>query len=413
MSGNRRCPVPPAPPAGTAATAALVPAAVLLGLAATYYGASSNAAEWLAEGQASLTGKFDDNIRLSATNKQSVFGAIFAPQFSVRGRSQIWDLNFIADASIAQYSEDSALNSEDPRLRFDARYLTMKGQIRLEGEASRTSTLVTEETDAGRFDTNTARNLFRLSPTWSYSLTELDTLHLGAGWTEAFYESDDLADYRSLNANAGWSRQVTEADVVSLSVVADHFESDSAVDLQSNSVAALVGWEHSLSERLKVSVAAGPQYFTTDVPVFVGGTLQTEERDSFGYRVNASIDYQLSQQTSVGASFAHQIDPSGSGSPLQRDRFEAHARHQFLPRLSASLSAYFQQDSSPTDEPGSDRDRDYVSVEPRLIYELTPTWDLSGSYRFRTQDTDNADRVFSNAFFVTVTYKPMQWTLGH
>jgi len=413
MSGNRRSPVPPARPAGTATPAAFVPVAVLLGLGLVYYGADTNAAEWLAEGQASLTGKFDDNIRLSSTDKQSVFGAIFAPQLSVRGRNQIWDLNFIADASIAQYSEDSALNSQDPRLRLNASYRTMKGLLKVEGEASRASTLVTEETDAGRFNTNTERNLFRLSPSWDYSLSERDTLNFGAGWTEAFYESNALADYRSLFASAGWSRQVTQADVMSLSVVGDHYESDSTIDLHSNSVTALVGWQHALSERLNVSVAAGPQYFTTDVPTFAGGTLHTEERDSFGYRVNASIGYQLSPQTSVGASFAHQIDPSGSGSPLLRNRFEMNARHQFLPRLSASLRAFFQQDSSPTNESGSDRGRNYFSVEPRVIYQLTPTWDLSGSYRFRTQDTDSADRAYSNAFFVTVTYKPMQWTLGH
>ena len=412
MSGNRRAPVPPARPAAVAASGALVPAVVLLGLAGIYYGAETNAAEWLAEGQASLSGVFDDNIRLSATDKQSVFGAIFAPQIGVRRRTEIWDLNFIADATIAQYSEDSALNSQNPRLRFDSKYRTMKGLLRVTGEASRTSTLVTEETDAGRFNSNTERNLFRLSPSWAYSLTELDTLNLGVGWTEAFYESDALADYRSFNANAGWSRQVTPTDVMSLTMVADHYESESTLDLQSNAVAALVGWEHTLSERLRVSVAAGPQYFTTDVPSFAGGTLHTEEQDTIGYRVNASIDYQLSPQTSVGASFAHQIDPSGSGTPLERNRFEVNARHQFLPRLAASLRAFLQLDSSPTNELGNNRDRNYVSVEPRVIYELTPNWDLSGSYRFRTQDTDSADRAYSNAFFVTVTYKAMPWTLG-
>jgi hypothetical protein len=88
------------------------------------------------------------------------------------------------------------------------------------------------------------------------------------------------------------------------------------------------------------------------------------------------------------------------------------ARHQFLPRLAASLRAFLQLDSSPTNELGNNRDRNYVSVEPRVIYELTPNWDLSGSYRFRTQDTDSADRAYSNAFFVTVTYKAMPWTLG-
>jgi len=40
---------------------------------------------------------------------------------------------------------------------------------------------------------------------------------------------------------------------------------------------------------------------------------------------------------------------------------------------------------------------------------MTENWDLTGSYRFRTQDTETANRANSNAFFVTVTYRPNSW----
>ncbi len=411
MDGSRRVPVAPERPTGTGSRRN-APYVLYLALAAIVPTVGAYAAEWSVESSADLTGQFDDNIRLSATDKQSVFGAIFQPRVNVRRRSPIWDLNFKADLRIARYTEDSTLNSEDPRLLLDSRYRTQRGEFQLDGEASRTSTLITEEADTGNFTTTTERNLFRLAPSWSYRVTELDTISIGAGWTEAIFESDALNDYRNLAANVGWARQVTEADVVSVNFIADRFESMAAVDLQSTAFTALAGWEHTFSERLTTSVAAGPQYFMTDVLV-PGGGLQTEEDSTVGYRINASVDYRLSELTTVGASVDHQIEPTSSGSPLQRNRFEVNARHQFQPRLSSSLRIFFQQDSNPTDDVTVDRDRNYISVEPRLTWALAQNWDLTGSYRFRTQETDSADRAYSNAVFVTVTYRPESWTFGH
>ena len=409
--GSRRSPVAPDRPARTESRVKFRHA-LCWALAAVVPAVGAYAAEWSAEGSASLTGKFDDNIRLSSTNEQSVFGAIFAPYLNVRRRSPIWDMNFKADLSIARYTEDSNLDSEDPRLRADVRYRTQLGLIRLEGEASRASTLVTEETDTGNFETTTQRNLFRLAPSWSYLVTELDTISIGAGWTDVSYESGALNDYRSFVANAGWARQVTQADVVSVNLSGNYFVSDSVVELQSTSVTAQAGWEHAFSERLTTSVAAGPQYFMTDVLV-AGGGLQTDEERSVGYSLSASVDYQLSDLTTLGASFGRQIEPTSSGSPLQRNRFEVNARHRFLPRLSGSLRAFFQLDSNPTDDSAAGRDRDFFSVEPRLTWAMAEDWDLTGSYRFRTQETETADRAYSNAIFVTVTYRPESWTFGH
>ncbi len=412
--GSRRLPVAPLVPDRPVRTKSRLSFrhALCWSLAAIVPAVGAYAAEWSAESSASLTGKFDDNIRLSSTNEQSVFGAIFAPYLNVSRRSPIWDMSFKADLSIARYTEDSNLNTEDPRLRADVRYRTQLGLLRVQGEASRASTLVTEEADTGNFTTTTQRNLFRVAPSWSYAVTEIDTISVGAGWTEVNYESGTLNDYRSLAANAGWARQVTQADVVSLNLSGNHFVSDSVVELQSNSVTALANWEHTFSDRLTASAGAGPQYFVTDVLV-PGGGLQTDEESSFGYSLNAGVDYQLSDLTALGASFERQIEPTSSGSPLQRNRFTVSANHRFLPRLSGSLRAFFQQDSNPTNDSTASRDRDFFSIEPRLTWAVGQDWDLTGSYRFRTQGTDTADRAYSNAVFVTVTYRPESWTFGH
>jgi Putative beta-barrel porin 2 len=378
-------------------------------LAAIIPAVGAYAAEWSVETSASLTGKYDDNVRLSPTDKQAVFGAIFAPQLSLRRRSPIWDMSFKADVSISRYTDDPNLNSENPRLQADIQYRMELGEIRLQAEASRSSTLVTEEDEGGNFRTTTQRNLFRLAPSWTYAVSEVDTINIGAGWTEVKYESDALNDYRNLVASAGWSRQVTQADTVNLNLIANYFESEAAIDLQSTSLTAMVGWDHTFSERLKTSVAAGPQYYMTDVLVSSGGTVRAEENQNFGYSLSANVDYELSELTSVGAGVSRQIQPTSSGSPLQRNRLEVNARHQFQPRLSGTLRAFFQQESNPTDDPAANRDREFFSIEPRLTWMVAEDWGLTGSYRFRTQNTQTADQAYSNAVFVTVTYRPQGW----
>jgi hypothetical protein len=380
------------------------------GLGVPFLAAGLNAAEWSVESRASLTGMFDDNIRLSDTDKQSEYGAILEPQLDIIGISPNWDANIMLDLSIARYANDPVLDSEDPRLRFVTSYRSQLSEFRLEGEVSRRSTLITEETDSGNFSTTTERDLFEIMPSWIYSLSAKDSLTLGAGWTEANFKSDELTDYRTLTANAGWARQVTRADLFSFTFIVDHSESESTfnlqtIDLESDLYGALARWDHTFSERLKTSVAAGPQFYTTDKPVVVNSVLQTTEEDAFGARFSAGAEYQLSEKTAFDIEASREISPSSGGLPLERSALEARARHQFIPRLSGNLRTYFQLDNDPTDSSSESSERNYFSVETELVYEMALDWDLSASYRFRTQDTGTSNRANSNAVFATITYR--------
>lgn len=379
---------------------------LVIGLTAIVSADDLRAAEWSVESTASLTGTVDDNIRLDDTNGQSDYGAIFEPQLDIRGIDPVWDLNLVLGLSIARYAHDSTLNSEDPKFLFDTRYKGELSEFRVTGEASRTSTQTTEETDSGNFSSTTDRDLLRISPSWTYQVTARDTLSVGSGWTEADFGSNDFTDYRTLTANAGWAREVTVADVMSLTFFAEHnTEFESTIDLDSEEYGVLVGWDRTFSEKLTTSVAAGPQYYTTEALTSANGSTQTVEKDEFGYRLSASVDYLATELTTLSAGFAHEIAPSSGGSPLQRNSFDANARHQFLPRLSGTLRTYFQLVEDPTESTDSD-DRNYLSVEPGLIYELALDWDLSARYRFRTQDSRSSDRAYSNAIFATLTYRP-------
>ena len=363
------------------------------------------AADWSTTGSGSVTGKFDDNIRLSSTDPASDYGIIIRPQLDIHGSNPNWDVNFALALDVARYAQDSSLDSEDPSLRLDSSYRTQLSEFGLEAEVSRTTSLITEETDAGNFTSNTDRDLLSLAPSWSYIASPRDTLNVGASVTDVNFRADTFTDHRTLEAHAGWAREVTTADVVSLNFVVEHIESESTIEIESELYDVLVGWDRTFSERLRTSLAAGPQYYTTEEPRTVNGSVQTTDEDTFGFRLSAGVEYRPSEVTELDVGFTHEVSASSSGSPLERDTLEATASHRFLPRLSGSLSTLFQLGRDPNN---SDSDRDFFSLQPSLTYELAMEWDVSASYRFRTQDSEGSDRAYSNAIFATVTYRPLR-----
>ncbi len=371
------------------------------------------AAEWSIKGEADLSGTYDDNIRLRSENQQSVGGIIFAPELDVRRRSEIWDLTFTTDLAIARYTEDSSLNRNDVRFLFDGAYRTRLGELGLTGEASRISTLITETTDSGNLNTNTDRDLIDLSPYWSYDVSARDTVDITGRWTQATFGTNALADYRNFALSGGWSRQVTRADVMSIRGFGSRFESDRFIKLTSDNFGFVLGWGHAFSERLQTSIAAGPSYFSTETPVIVGNSVGTTDDSSLSYRLDASIDYKASETTSLTGSFRRAIQPTSSGTPVQRNTLQGSVRHEFLPLLSAQVQGYFQFDGDPIDNVMGDRGRNFLRIEPQVTWDFAADWALSARYRFRTQGRDIQDRANSNSFFVTLTFRPLKETFGH
>ncbi len=371
------------------------------------------AAEWSVKGTADLSGTYDDNIRLRSENQQSVAGVIFAPELDVRGRHELWDLTLTTDLAIARYTKDSSLDRNDVRFLFDGAYRTKLGELGLTGEASRISTLVTETTDSGNLDTNADRDLIDLSPFWSYDVTARDTVDITGRWTEARFDTDALADYRNLAIGGGWSRQVTKADVVNLTGFGSRFKSDRVIELTSDNFGFVLGWSHAFSERLQTSIGAGPSYFSTETPVVVGNSVGTEDDSSLSYRLDASIDYKASETTSLTGSFGRAIQPTSSGTPVQRNVLQGSVRHEFLPLLSAQVLGYYQFDGDPIDNVMGDRGRNFLRVEPQVTWDFAADWALSARYRFRTQGRDIQDRANSNSVFVTLTFKPLKKVFGH
>lgn len=371
------------------------------------------AAEWFIEGRVDLTGNYDDNIRLNPNDQEDVWGAIVTPEIDFHGRGTNWDVNFTTQLDIARYTEDESLNSNDVLFFLDSFYETQLGQWSLDGEASRVSTLYTEATDSGNFNTNADRDLVSLTPSWSYYLSQRDFVAADFNWTQATYDTDQLDDYRQFFISGTWGRQLTPLDLGYVSILANRFESESIVDLESHLVGLLFGWDRNFSERLDTSLSLGPRYYWTESPVLTPTGIGVQNESSLGFLASGDLEYDLLETTQVSVGLSHGIEPTSSGTPLNRTTFEADISHRFLPLWTVGLGAYFRWDTSPTDDNGIDRDQNFFSIEPRFTWRVAADLELSTRYRFRTLQSRDDSRAYGNAVFFTLTYRTSKWDFAN
>lgn len=381
-------------------------AIVLGGLVGTGSPAAALAAEWLVEGRASVQGEFNDNIFLDPSNKLSVFGVTLSPEIDVGGRSEIWDVFLKTRLDFARFTEDDTLDSEDVTLGLDSSYRTQLGTWEFDATFKRLNTRTSELTDTGRVDARGERLEYELLPSWSYILTPRDSIFVNGGWNQAYFDEATLEDFTEYFAGAGWNHRLTEQDDITLSAFVSHFENDDVDGNENDTIATQVEWHRVFSDRLETRLAIGPRYVTTD------SATRVDSDSSFGFVVDGSVDYDLDERTSISGNVSRSVDASGGGSAVERDFVGLSIRHQYEPRLSFSLAASYQENRDPNDK-DDNQDRDYISIEPGVRWEFERDWFLLGSYRFRTQELAGESRAYSNAVFVTVSYRFPKWTFAH
>ena len=369
----------------------------------------AQAANWLIEGRAEVSAHYDDNIFMDPDDELSVFGAILSPEIDIGGRSETWDVFLNTRLDFARYTEDDSLDSEDVTLGLDSSYRTQLGTWEFDATFKRLNTRTSELTDTGRVDAGGERLEYELLPSWSYILTPRDSIFVNGGWNQAFFDEATLDDFTEYFAGAGWNHRLTEQDDITLSAFASHFENDDVDGNENDTIATQVEWHRVFSDRLETRLAIGPRYVTTDSAT--GGMVVTDS--SFGFIVDGSVDYDLDERTSISGNVSRSVDASGGGSAVERDIVGLSIRHQYEPRLSFSLAASYQTNRDPNDEDDNQDDRDYISIEPSVRWEFERDWFLSGSYRFRTQELASESRAYSNAVFVTVSYRIPKWTFAH
>jgi hypothetical protein len=394
-------------------------------------------AEWSAEPTVSLRSGYNDNIRLTTADHDSVWETDVTPavKFGVAKENQ--GLFGNADVSIRRFyggseaNSSSLLDREDYHFKVNSYQKTERNDFGANIEVTQDSTLDTELTQTGQVIENRATRFSTiLNPSWTRMINEKTRLDLEYQFNRVEYSDEvgqnNLVNYDYNTVSASLIRNLTPRIQGTLSTSFDRYKPETG--LNSDSYAIQAGLTRQHSETLSTSWLAGRRQTNSDTLIPTGfcvganpgasfpdctggfpvqtGT-DTDEINNTGATYVASITKTL-ERGSLGASLSRLATPSGEGELLDTTRLSLTGEHRFTETLRSNLTAeYYKRETivNASGQPVSG-DRNFFRIRPSVTWQWQREWLVSGEYQYSEDENTNGDTATQNAVYLTLTYRP-------
>ena len=411
----------------------------MIPFARTFYGAlfivlvlplSIQAAEWSAEPKISLRTGYNDNIRLTAAEHDSVWETDLTPavKFGVAKENQ--GLFGNASASIRRFSGGSGressdvLDREDYFLNTNAYHNTARNTFKANLNYTRDSLLDSELEDTGNvIDQRATRKKITLGPSWEAMLNETTRLALGYQYSDVSFTDDpgvqDLVEYKYAVFSSSLIHQLSARNQATLSASYSSYKPDT--DLNSDTTSLQAGISRNFSETLVASFLGGVRKTTSDqvtgicfdpslnfpgcFPFLITGT---EETDNTGSVFSFTIDKTL-ETGSLGMALSRSTNPNSNGELLDTTRLILSGDHKFTETLRSSLRVEYTENEVIVTRFGFQPDQSkqtFFRVRPKLSWRWRREWELAGEYEYVDNEDYNSRTATRNAFYLTLSYFP-------
>lgn len=371
-------------------------------MAALVFGAAPALADqWYLAPQLQTKAVANDNQTLNRNHKVGVVGGVLSPQFQFGHRGPTHDISLLGRVDLNGYAVNSRLSSVDELAQFHAGYFFERSTLSLDSAYRRDTIFDTPEDDTGQFVDDVRVTTISAAPSWSYQLSELSLLSFHFSYVDKSYEKGSgLTDYKYYSTGPQFSYKVTEVDTFLANASYGWYRPDGSSHRKSDTVDLSFGWQRDFTERLHVSASAGPSLVFEDSSS--GGQSSTDLR----YNVSLKGSYEFSDKGDVSLAYSRKTEPSSSGRSQNRARLSFALNYDFLEDLSFRMGASYVGK-----ETGSDGNFRAFNIEPSLVWQLDEDLDLTASYRYREKIFENpSDSAVSNSVFLTLTYRPTEFT---
>ena len=397
------------------------------------------AAEWSVEPRISARSGYNDNIRLTTADHDSVWEADVTPAVKFGVSTENQGLFGSADVSIRRFYGGSGANSsslldrEDYHFKVNSYQRTERNNFGANVEITRDSTLQTELDQTGQVISDRATRLSTvLNPSWTRLIDEKTRLQLEYRFNRVEYSDEvgqnNLVNYDYNTVSASLIRNFTERTQGTVSTSASRYKPETG--LNSDTYALQVGLTRQHSETLLTSWLAGWRETKSDslfptgfcvganpgsgFPKCTGGFpvqtgTDTDETNNTGATYSASITKTL-ERGSLGASLSRIATPSGDGQLLDTTRLALTGEHRFTELLRSNLTVeYYTRDTivNASGTGNSDTNtRNYFRIRPSISWQWQREWLLSGAYQYAENEQTNGDTATQNSVYLTLTYRP-------
>lgn len=387
---------------------------------------SIQAAEWSAEPRISLRSGYNDNVRLTTADHDSVWETALTPavKFGVAKENQ--GLFGNAFASIRRFSGGSGsessniLDREDYHLQTNAYQNTQRDSLKANLNYTRDSTLDSELDETGQVIENRAtRERLTLGPSWTRTLNEQTQLTLDYQYTTVSYTDapkvTDLVGYDYDVFSSSLVRQFSPRIQGTLSASYSSYEPDTGFNSETINIQA--GLSRNFSETLVASFLAGRRETTSDtltgtgfviggIPVPTGTT--KDELDTSGSVYSASIS-KILETGSISASLSRAASPSSDGELLETTQLILSGEHKFTETLRSTLRVQYSKNETIVNSIGRETDQTdetFFRVMPKVSWRWRREWELAGEYEYAENEDRFSNTATRNAFYLTLSYIP-------
>ena len=360
----------------------------------------AQAAEWSLTSTLNPSATYDDNVFLRE-NAQSSTHYAMSPTITGSRTVENSDISLSLGYQIDRYTSLPSINdTENPFIRLNSYYNAERSQYGLSASYVESTSRSTALLETGDFATQSIYRSRTISPSYSYQLTERDSLSLNGSYSERLSSSTQLSDTETKSISAGWQRQLSERLSAGVTAAIYNYKSDGLTLLTDDDDYNLsTTFNYALSELWNISGAVGLRKLKGQRKSVTIGI--TTNDNSSGTTLDFSA-IRTDDINSYSITASRALIPTGRGDVNQNDSLSVSWAHHISDQLTANLVGSYYQSTSAIDN--SNNKRKNINISPSLRWQLERNLSLNVNYTYRKQTQDSGFSADSNAIGVTLNY---------
>jgi predicted porin len=351
-------------------------------------------AQWTLKPILNPSVEYDDNISMSPSDKEGSFKFSIRPTLLGSYQTETSLISLSTGYTVERYSSDTRSTEDNPFFQLNSNKSFERSSLGLNYSFREAASRDTAAEDTGDFSSRTVITTHSISPSYSYSVSEIDSISINFGYSEREYSTDEFSDNETKSVSSSWQRQFSERLNGYTSLSYSNYQSgDSDTGTKNDNYNVSVGANYELSERWSLRGNIGIRYLDTKT-----GTVSSSNSGS-------SFDLTAAHQSELGSisfSALRSISPSSTGDVNEQDRLSVNWTRRLNERLSLGISSRYIETTSATES--SNNKRENFNISPNLTWNITPKASLKFDYRYRQQKRTNQATAEGNSVNLSFTY---------
>lgn len=385
------------------------------------------AAEWALKGSLGQQLQYNDNIALTATQKDSVIGYLLTPMLQATRKTEVLDIMLEGQGDIRRY-DNTRWDCESYNLGSNNGYRIKQSVFGLNGGYSVSCSYAQQITDTGLLVPSSQSQSYRLAPSWTWQWTSRDQLVLDALYSKTSY-SNSVGGVASnnnhnsftfsgndtytvnLGGNHIWNRRLSLNEKVYFSNI--QYTGFNATT--QHLFGFQLGASYEINHYWSVIASGGPRWVEGSRQPFDGGSSGQNSFLSLGPVANISLSYD-DRLNKFSTGYSNASNPSAIGQTLQTESIFANYSYRFTEHLLLDLSSSYSKSQSIGDQSANSSNnqfnRRYFTASAGFGWQFAKNWWLKSSYVYRQQDYQqdknvqnlNPGKSDSNAVMLMLNY---------